>query len=246
MRRRKGPPASRRVRAPFYATTLPAPASRAAHPAECAGLCGAHTHTVGCPALAAGGGRGGFHGRNGTRAARVFRLATPLCHAPTHAASQLHMAHPAQHMTATETHATPRQPRRPHRAWPAHPGTLRPCIHSHPLPAHGSNAPFRVGSAPQRAPAGAVHCEHQPTLQLATHRRTPRSSVPQTRVPPSHGPFRRAGRPSGAAASPPPQRAAPCTAHRSHKTSRDKHRTSASPLPTRCTLPQHSTRAYGV
>ena len=32
---------------------LPAPASRAAHPAKCAGLCGAHTHTVGCPALVA-------------------------------------------------------------------------------------------------------------------------------------------------------------------------------------------------
>ena len=42
-RRERPPPASRRVRVPFYATTLPAPASRAAHPAKCAGLCGAHT-----------------------------------------------------------------------------------------------------------------------------------------------------------------------------------------------------------
>ena len=100
---------------------------------------------------------------------------------PTHTRpSQLHMAHPAQHMTATETHATPRQPRRPHRARPAHPGTLRPCIDSHPLPAHGSNAPYRVGSAPQRAQRELCTAStNQPSsLQRTAEHRARRSPRP--------------------------------------------------------------------
>ena len=209
---------------------LPAPASRAAHPTKCAGLCGAHTQR---PARSSPGGRGGTTTAT-ARARRAvtdeggFLLATPpSVHTRP---SQLHMAHPAPHMAATETRATPRQPRRPHRAWPAHPGAcLRPCTDSHPLPAHGSNAPFRVGSAPQRAPAGAVHCEHQPALQLATHRRTPPSSVPKTRVPPrttlSAAPRapREPQRPTSAAS-----RAMHCTTPRT-KASRDTHTAPAPP-----------------
>ena len=46
----------------------PSPASRAAHPTKCAGLCGAHTQWV---APRSRRGRGGFHGGKGTRTARV-------------------------------------------------------------------------------------------------------------------------------------------------------------------------------
>ena len=42
----------------------------------------------------------------------------------------------------------------------------------------------------------------------------------------------------------PPQRAAPCTAHRSHKTSSGTHTTPAPPLPERCTLPPRVCLTY--
>ena len=81
------------------------------------------------------------------------------------------MAQPAPHMTATETRATPRQPRRPHRAWPAHPGTLRPCIHSHPLGSAWqwsrratSRVQARQGAERSRRPIGSAvkgdGCDH--------------------------------------------------------------------------------------
>ena len=69
------PPAERRVRASLLChPPLPAPASRAAHPTACAGLCGAQK-TVGCPAR----GRGGRSGSVGPQrhARGVFLLATP-------------------------------------------------------------------------------------------------------------------------------------------------------------------------
>jgi len=75
------PPASRRVRAPFYATTLPAPAPQAAHPAKCAGLCGAHTHS-GLP-RSWRGGRGGSGGPQRHACGTRFHLATPP-RLPTH------------------------------------------------------------------------------------------------------------------------------------------------------------------
>ena len=181
---------------------LPAPASRAAHPTKCAGLCGAHTQR---PARSSPGGRGGTTTAT-ARARRAvtdeggFLLATPpSVHTRP---SQLHMAHPAPHMAATETRATPRQPRRPHRAWPAHPGgCLRPCTDSHPLPAHGSNAPFRVGSAPPSERGGSCALR-APTSPPACN--APQNTAlvgPQDPRAPSHDPFRRAARPSGAAAS---------------------------------------------
>jgi len=82
--------------------------------------------------------------------------------------------------------------------------------------------------------------------QLLLQRTTRPHELTDPRWPkpvPSHG-LCRAGVPSGAAAS--PQRAAPCTAHRSRKTSRDTHTAPAPPLPARRTIPQHSTRAYGA
>ena len=50
-----------------------------------------HTHS-GLP-RARGRGRDGFHGRNGTRVARAFPPSRHPLTMPTHAASQLHMAH---------------------------------------------------------------------------------------------------------------------------------------------------------
>ena len=96
------PPAERRVRASLLChPPLPAPASRAAHPTACAGLCGAQK-TVGCPAR----GRGGRSGSVGPQrhARGVFSPRdTP---SPVHARpSQLHMAHPAPHTTLPERHA---------------------------------------------------------------------------------------------------------------------------------------------
>ena len=74
------PPASTQCRAPG-SPLLPTPAPRAAHThsTACTGLCGTHTQWVSPRSR-----RGGFHGRNGTRAAHVFHLATLSHHAHTH------------------------------------------------------------------------------------------------------------------------------------------------------------------
>ena len=74
---------------------LPAPASRAARPAKCAGLCGAHTHS-GLPRA-----RGGDEAASTAAKARVRHAFLASRHPlamPTHTASQLHMAHPAPHI----------------------------------------------------------------------------------------------------------------------------------------------------
>ena len=69
-----------------------------------------------------------------------------------------------------------------------------------------------------------LHTERQPA-PAAVHRKNPTRRFPQTRVRrPLARPFCRAGL---GRRSVHPQRAAPCTAHRSCKTSRDTHRTCA-------------------
>ena len=57
-------------------TPLPAPASRAAHPAKCAGLCGAHTHS-GLPRARGGGTRRLRRAATARVRHALFRLATP-------------------------------------------------------------------------------------------------------------------------------------------------------------------------
>ena len=73
------------------------PASQAAHPTQCAGLCGAHT--VG-PRSLHGGGRGGTGGgRHAFSSQRPHGRRFSSGTACPHTASQLHMAHPAPHTT---------------------------------------------------------------------------------------------------------------------------------------------------
>ena len=155
--------------------------------------------------------------------ARVRHAFSPR-HTPSPAhtrPSQLYMAHPAPHMTATETRATPRQPRRPHRARPAHPAGGVPSS-LHPLaPAacarikravQGRLAPQqRSRSCALRAPTSSGSSAPQKTA----HAGPPDPCAPRTAF------FCRAGLGPREPQRPPPQRTAPCTAHRWHKTSRD-------------------------
>ena len=108
-----------------------------------------HTHTVGFPTLAAEGDEVAS-----TAAAARTRHAfsprdTPVC--PHTALTAAHGPPCAAHDRHRDTCNTPTTaPPAPHVA-PHTWGDLRPCMLSHPLPAHGANAQFRVGSAPQRA-----------------------------------------------------------------------------------------------
>ena len=85
------------------APARPLPHARAAHPTDSLRRARWRAHTQrhsGFPTLSAMG-RGGFHGRSGTRAARVLSLRHP--HAmPTHThGSQLHLAHLSAHHPPT-------------------------------------------------------------------------------------------------------------------------------------------------
>ena len=100
-RRKRPPPASRRVRAPF-SPTPPLPAlPHELHTPQSAPGCVAHTHS-GFPTLVAGGTRW-LHGAT----ARVRYAFSPRdTPSPAHTRpSQLHMAHPAPHTHPPERHA---------------------------------------------------------------------------------------------------------------------------------------------
>ena len=131
------------------------------HAPQSAPGCVAHTHTVGCPVLAAGGRRGGFHGRNGTRAARAFPPRdTPSPCPHTRSLAAAHGPHPAPHTHPSREACTPSG-----RA--SHPRvSLRvPALHSafqppvHPT----SDQPRRSRTA--HCTALALHC----SVQLVAH-----------------------------------------------------------------------------
>jgi hypothetical protein len=175
MRRRKGPPAQR-VRAPFSPTPRSQPLPHELHIPQSAPGCVAHTHN----GLPRARGRVG-EAASTAATARVWHAFSPRdTHAmPTHAASQLHMAHPAPHMTATETRATPRQPRRPHRAWPAHPGGGVPAS-LHPL---APAARARIKRAVQgwlSTAASANQLQLQCTTKTTRRPPSARASAPST------------------------------------------------------------------
>jgi hypothetical protein len=123
---------------------------------------------------------------------------------------------------------------------PLPPAPQRPCpfgirallarLHPHTPRPRGTGT--RVAAVQQE-----LHTERQPA-PAAVHRKNPTRRFPQTRVRrPLAQPFCRAGL---GRRSVHPQRAAPCTAHRSCKTSRDTHRTclchhAPGPCPTSCT-----------
>ena len=114
---------------------------------------------------------------------------------------------------------------------PLPPAPQRPCpfgirallarLHPHTPRPRGTGT--RVAAVQQE-----LHTERQPA-PAAVHRKNPTRRFPQTRVRrPLARPFCRAGL---GRRSVHPQRAAPCTAHRSCKTSRDTHRTCAAAPP---------------
>ena len=105
----------------------------------------------------------------------------------------------------------------------------------------GDRGESRGGSAAGAAPLRAPNSSCCSAPQDRTGSPIP---VGQSQCPRTDSAAPATARPSGAAAS--PQRAAPCTAHRSRKTCRNTHPTPAPPLPVRRTIPQHSTRAYGA
>ena len=136
--RQRPPPASRRVRAPFYATPLPAPASRAACPAKCAGLCGVHTHS-GLP-------RARGEASSTAATARVwhafFASRHPPRHAHTHSLTAAHgppcAAHPPSREACTPS-GRASHPRVSLRVPALHPPFSHQC--TRPAPSHGEAAP---------------------------------------------------------------------------------------------------------
>ena len=219
-----------RAGSPLSRAPLPAPALASCTPHKVRrAVWRTHTHS-GLPARGRGG-RGGFHGRNGTRAARAFQPRdTPSPCPHTHAASQLHMAHPAPHTHPPELlHLLPaarHRRSRPHPSARAIPlGSARCsliCVRARRV--RGGTG-VRTAAVQQE-----LHTERQPA-PAAVHRKNPtRRSPPDTRVrrPARTTLFCRTALGRRRVHS---QRAAPCTPHRSYKTSRDTRTAPAPPRP---------------
>ena len=176
----------------------------------CAGLCGAHTQWVAPRSWP--GGRGGFHGRNGTRAARVLRLATPTPCPHTQPRS----------CTWPTLRRTPTLPERHARRRATGPIRASRCVCLLCTPPCSRQCTRPASSHGEAAPPTARHshctaaCSSLPTARKQVAKK-PRSPVP-VGVPlcPLARPFCRTALGSRGVH---PQRAAPCTAHRSHKTS---------------------------
>ena len=216
--RQRPPPAERRA-------GHPAPASsQAAHPTACAGLCGAHTHTQRGGATRGGRAAPGTATRpHGTQFLRSGRTGgVPARPRPPTAHNC--MAHPVPHTTRQ------RHPRRPHR--------VACTIGPSPL---GTAAHARINHAVQGRPrtAAAQHERQKPAPAAAHHTACARRS-PLGR--PSLCPRTDFAAPGAATPAPKASCAMHCT-----PLAQDLQRltTPAPPLPARCTLPQHSTRAYG-
>ena len=186
------------------------------------------THS-GLPTLVAGGTR---RLRRAATARARHAFSPRDTHACPHTASQLHMAHPAPHMTAIETRATPRQPRRPHRAWPAHRGPF--VLASTRTRCPRTDQTRRSGLAQHRS-------ERQPAPATVHHKNHSPAPVGQSQCPSTA--LRRG--PSGAA-DPHLHSELRHALHTAHTRPPETSTAPAPPLPARCTLPQHSTRAYGV
>jgi hypothetical protein len=181
-----------------------------------------HTHTQRGGQLVAGEAVHGRTARTSPQRPHGWRSrATPHAHSP-----QLHGAPCAAH------YPPQRHPRRPHR--------VACTIGPSPL---GTAAHARINHAVQGRPrtAAAQHERQKPAPAVAHHKTARRSPVPPL------------GRPSlcsctdfaaPGAATPAPK--ASCAMHCT-PLPQDLQRltTPAPPLPARCTLPQHSTRAYG-
>ena len=147
--------------------------------------------------------------------------ATPPAHSP-----QLHGAPCAAHYP-------PETPAPTRTAWPAQLG-LRPWA---PLPTHGSTTQFRVCLARQQRSTSA---KNQLQQQRTTKPHALAGHPPRGR--PSLCPRTDFAAPGAATPAPKASCAMHCT-----PLAQDLQRltTPAPPLPARCTLPQHSTRAYG-
>ena len=179
--RQRPPPASRRVRAPFYATPLPAPAPQAARPTACAGLCGARTHS----GLPCARGRGD-EAASTAATARVRRFSAsrhPLA-MPTHTAlAAAHGPHPAPHTQPPELlHLLPaarHRRSRPHPSARVIPlGSARcslVCVRARPV--RGGTG-TRVAAVQQE-----LHTERQPA-PAAVHRKNPARRFPRRRPEP--------------------------------------------------------------
>ena len=217
--RQRPPPAERRA-------GHPAPASsQAAHPTACAGLCGAHTHTQRGGATRGGRAAPGTATRpHGTQFLRSGRTGgVPARPRPPTAHNC--MAHPVPH-TTRQRHPRRPAPRGLHN-WEFAPGHRCPRTdqpRSSGYASHGSSA----ARAPKPAPAAAHH-------KTARARRSPLGR-------PSLCPRTDFAAPGAATPAPKASCAMHCT-----PLAQDLQRltTPAPPLPARCTLPQHSTRAYG-
>ena len=188
------------------------PLPRELHTPQPAPGCVAHKKTVGCPTLVAGGTRR-LHGAT-ARVRHAFSASRHPLAMPTHTHSLTAAhgppcaAHPPSRAACTPS-GRASHPRVSLRVPALHPPFSRQC--TRPASSHGEAAPPTA-----RHSHCTAACSSLPTARKQVAKK-PRSPVP-VGVPlcPSHGPF--AAPPSGAAAS--PQRAAPRTPHRSHKTSR--------------------------
>ena len=224
------PPTSRRVRAPFSPAPRSQPLPRELHTPQSAPGCVAHTHTQW---VARARGRGD-EAASTAATARVrhalFSLATPPRHAHTHTQPRS--------CTWPTLRRTPTHPscctfcQRPATAAPARTPAPVPFLWD-PRAARSfafAHARVRGGTGTRTAAVQQeLHTERQPA-PAAVHRKNPTRRFPQTpcATPRSHDPFCRTALGRRSVHS---QRAAPCTPHRSYKTSRDTRTAPAPPRP---------------